>query len=73
MFNNFSEQLTLINNEMKKSKQSSSYQKLTTSQSSLDTDSDTDWIEIGSQSKTSSESSYQTTESSSSKLSSQYI
>ncbi len=64
MFNSFSEQLTLINDKMKKSNQ-----KLTTPQSSLGADSDNDWIGIGS--KTSSERSYQTTESSSSKLSSQ--
>ena len=71
MFNSFSEQFELINDEIKKSKQSSSYQKLTTPQSSLGTDSDNDCIGIGSQSRTSSERSDQTTESSSSKLSSQ--
>jgi hypothetical protein len=56
---------------MKNSKQGSSYQKLTTPQSSLGTDSDNDWIEIGSQSRTRSEKSDQTKESNSSKLSSQ--
>jgi hypothetical protein len=71
MFNSFSEQFALMNDEMKKSKQGSSYQKLTTPQSSLGTDSDNDFIGIASQSRTSSEKSDQTTESSSSKLSSQ--
>ena len=71
MFNSFSDQFAQMNDEMKKSKQGSSYQKLTTPQSSLGTDSDNDCIGIGSQSRTSSEKSDQTTESSSSKLSSQ--
>ncbi len=57
MFNSFSEQFAL----MKNSKQGSTPQST----------SDNDWIGIGSQSRTSSEKSDQTTESSSSKLSSQ--
>ena len=68
MFNTFSDQFAQMNDEMKKSKQGSSYQKLTTPQSSLGTDSDNDCIGIGSQSRTTSEKSDQTTESSSSKL-----
>jgi hypothetical protein len=68
MFNSFSDQFAQMNDEMKKSKQGSSYQKLTTPQSSLGTDSDNDCIGIGSQSRTTSEKSDQTTESSSSKL-----